>query len=112
MGVRGSRLGEGQHHDSVLKALAVGAIGRFDSLHRSACESTARALGDAKLFIAIVSSVKLIMVTLPSLAKAQRASRITDHLERTKAVQLPKSLWDYFIRELKKSTTGKKGQGI
>ena len=87
------------------KSLPASVIGKFETLHSCAITVSDRALRDGKLFISICSSVKMILVTLPGLPKAQRKIRIEEHLERVKTVNLPKNLSDFFVRELKK--TGK-----
>ena len=87
------------------KSLPASLIGKFETLHSCAITVSDRALRDGKLFISICSSVKMILVTLPGLPKAQRKIRIEEHLERVKTVNLPKNLSDFFVRELKK--TGK-----
>ena len=88
---------------NVFKSLPASVIGKFETLHSCAITASDRALGDGKLFISICSSVKMTLVTLPDLPKAQRKIRIEEHLERVKTVNLPKSLSDLFVRELKKS---------
>lgn len=39
---------------------------------------------EAKLFLATISTVQLILVTLPALPKPQRKARIEDHLTKTR----------------------------
>ena len=93
---------------SVMRPLVAGST-RFEHVHAAACEAVVHSLKDAKRFCAVVSSVKMILEVLPTVSRALRASKLDEHIARTKDSDLPENLTTYFEREKKKcSVSGKK----
>jgi hypothetical protein len=90
------------------KSLPTGdIIGKFETAHSGTSTTCDRALAACKKFIAVVSTVKLILVVLPKAVKSQRRGIIANQIAKTQGSGLPKNLVDYLVREQTKANSGK-----
>lgn len=86
----------------VARSLPHNVAGKFEVIHESVVTQCERALASGRTFIAVVSTVTLILATLPSAPTHKRTSLITEHLEKSKTSNLPANLSEYLELELKK----------
>ena len=93
---------------AVAKNLATSdMVGKFEAVHASTTEACERALTAGKNFIAVISTVKVILVVLPKAVKSQRHAIISNQITKTQGSGLPKNFIEYLVREQKKAAGGK-----
>lgn len=90
---------------SVAKVLTNDTTTKFEVQHKSTSQACDRVLAAGKTFVSVVSTVKLILVTLPASSKGTRADLIDAQLVKAKC--LPQNLIDYLNRERKKCGSAK-----
>ena len=98
-------VGHSKFHTACL-SLAATSLGKFAVLHKAQVVLSDRALKAGRTFIAVVSTVKLILVILPATKKGERGSMISAQIEKSKSSGLPSNLIEYLTRELKKHSAG------
>lgn len=86
------------------KSLSNDTVGKFEIQYESVSRACERAMVAGKTFVAIVSTVTLILKTLPQTVANKRAQAILSHQEKCKSSNLPANLTEYLARELKKSS--------
>ena len=70
------------------------------------CQVASRALTRGRAFISIVSTTKLIQVTLPQAPKNNRVTLLENHIKKSANTGLPVNLSEYLNRELSKLKGG------
>jgi len=77
----------------------------LSTLHQTAFESCSAALKNGKTFITVVSTLQLIIVSLPAAPKASRQKLISQHMAKVseKGGTLPANLSDYLDQELRRA---------
>ncbi len=84
------------------KAFTATGIGSFETLHSTLCADCQKEMNKTRTFISVVSTVKVILETLPQQSKAQQSATLTSHIDRVKGHELPTNLMEYLQREQKK----------
>lgn len=81
------------------------SLGDFPAAQQSVHSFTERVLVSGKTFICVVSTVQLILTSLPAAPKAMRATMIFEHIGKVKAQGgvLPTNLREYLVKEYKKN---------
>lgn len=86
------------------RGLGNDSMGKYEIQHASTVTLADRALSAAKTFISIVSTVTLILKTLPDKPKKKWGELLEEQKAKTANSNLPKNLQDYLDREIKKHT--------
>ena len=84
------------------KNLAHPYFGKFEALYPEPVKIALRCLASGRAFISVVSTVKLILIKLPTASKAQRLAMLETQMAKTSGSNLPSNLTDYMGREMSK----------
>ena len=78
------------------------AGGSFQASYEAPYKGAADSLKAGRTFVAVISTARLVSITLPQSTKGSRLALLESHVEKTKTSNLPANLATYLTREVAK----------